>query len=395
VDAEEEQIKDVYAHFGLGAYFGQVFETTLCNLLILDARVRGEVANSAEVDALEVAQQKKTMGALIREFRTRTTLPPNAESIMGTALDRRNFLNHHFFRVHAEDFMSEAGRLKMLTELHRIQESIKEADQVATLLCMALMKFLGITPEIIRAEFEALQERAQGRTDPQRAKGTIMEMKYGQISQANRMNTSIYMCFEHIAEEDARAFVKKFAEQPHDQPQIMHTFTELVLGAFLCREEVPARYDHLIDGQTPDWSIVDGGVKGIVELVNFHTDESTERQIHEAMRSAGIWCDWMASNVNRLYDRIWQKAVAYKELRQRLAIPYAVGVFPKFEAAVEQHEVEECLHHEEYGLFRLYTDLSGVLYFEENCGRYTFRYIPNPAAERPLALPSGVLDLFN
>lgn len=220
-----------------------------------------------------------------------------------------------------------------------------------------------------------------------------MDMRYGRIAGGNCVNTAIYRCFEHIREDGARTFVKKFAEQPHDQPQVMHTFRELVIGAFLCREGVPVRYDQVIDGQTPDWSVVDGGVEGIIELVNFHTDQATETAIRDAMRSAGIWCDWMESNVNRLYDRIWQKASAYKELRQRRAIPYVVGVFGTFDAVVELREAQECLTHAEHGLFAMYPDLSGVAFFEENGGCYHFQYIPNPSAERPFAFPCGVLDL--
>jgi hypothetical protein len=78
-------------------------------------------------------------------------------------------------------------------------------------------------------------------------------MKFGQISPAPRMNATIYRCFELIGDEDARKFVKKFAEQPHDGPQVMHTFRELVVGAHMVTQGLPARYDDKVDGKKPDW----------------------------------------------------------------------------------------------------------------------------------------------
>ncbi len=218
-------------------------------------------------------------------------------------------------------------------------------------------------------------------------------MKYGQIAAGSRVNAAIYRCFEYITEDDARAFVKKFAEQPHDQPQVMHTFRELIVGAFLCRERFPARHDIEIDGQTPDWSVMDPDVTGVIELVNFHIDKATENEIGKAMAHRGAWAGWPGSNVDRLYDRIWAKAATYKELRERRSIPYVVGVFGTFTACTTMDEVEECLIHSEHGLFRLYPDLSGVLYFDESSGRYRFQYLSNPTAARPWAIPSGVLDL--
>jgi hypothetical protein len=221
----------------------------------------------------------------------------------------------------------------------------------------------------------------------------MTEIKYGRIAEKDDVNTAIYRCFEHITEEDARKFVKKFSEQPHHGSQVTHTFSELILGAFLCREGLPARYDWKIENETPDWSIIDGAPKGIVELVNFHTANATEQEIHAAMDQGGSWIGRLGSNVDRLYDRIWEKACAYKGIRDNMEIPYAVAVFSLFTACVQVHEVEECIYGDEHGLFQKYPDLSGVVFFDESGGVYRFRYIPNPAALRPWTLPIGAMDL--
>ena len=161
MEPDDGLVKDVYTRFGLAAYFGQCFEAGLCTLLLLDARMKGEVASVAEIDALELAHQKKTMGKLIKALQSRTQLPANAEAAMKLALDYRNFLNHRFFRERALDFMSVDGCRRMLAELECIQAVIQKADELCKPLCMALFQFLRIGPEVIEAEYAALMEKAR------------------------------------------------------------------------------------------------------------------------------------------------------------------------------------------------------------------------------------------
>ncbi len=151
-----------------------------------------------------------------------------------------------------------------------------------------------------------------------------MTMKYGQIAGNNSINAMIYHCFEYVCEEDERKFVKKFQEQPHDSDQIMHTFRELVLGAYLSSKGFRMRHDYVTDNQTPDWSILDvkgQSIVGIVELTNFHIDKATENEIEEQMHAKGIakyWRDQNKDNVERLYHAIWHKAPVYKSLTEKL-----------------------------------------------------------------------------
>ncbi len=84
-------------------------------------------------------------------------------------------------------------------------------------------------------------------------------MKYGQLAENKKIDTAIYQCFEFICEEDERKFVKKFRQQPHDQSQVLHSFRELILGAFLASNGFEVKHDYAIDNKTPDWSIFDNG----------------------------------------------------------------------------------------------------------------------------------------
>jgi hypothetical protein len=220
-------------------------------------------------------------------------------------------------------------------------------------------------------------------------------MKYGQIAESNKINYAIYQYFEHLCEEDQQRFVKKFREQPHDSDQIMHTFRELILGAYLSSRGFRVRHEYLVEGKTPDWCILDNRsvVVGIVELVNFHIDAVTESAIPKQIRAKSIavyWRDGNKNNVERLYYCIWDKMQKYQALIEKLRGPYIIGIFLDFKVVVDLEELRACLYPNDTGLFRMYRHVSGVLYFEENAGQYLFRYEQNPDALRRFDLPGGV-----
>lgn len=217
-------------------------------------------------------------------------------------------------------------------------------------------------------------------------------MKYGQIAGNNSINAMIYHCFRYICEEDKRKFVKKFHEQPQDSDQIMHTFRELVLGAYLSSKGFKVRHDYMIGNQTPDWTILDDegkSVTGIVELTNFHIDRATENEIEKQMSAkgfAGYWRDQNKDNVERLYQVISAKVSAYRSLVKELQVPYVVSLFGEFKAIVDFKEVRSCLFDEKTGLFGIYPELSGVLYFNDG---YFFNYASNPNTLQMIEVPDG------
>ena len=217
-------------------------------------------------------------------------------------------------------------------------------------------------------------------------------MKYGQIAGNKSINATIYRCFEHICEEDARKFVRKFNDQRHDGVQVMHTFRELILGAYLALSGLNVRYDYVVGTETPDWCVLDetSAPKIIVELTNFHIDKATEDAIEAKRQAGGMWVGWIGRNDDRLYNSIWHKASIYKTLVEECGISYSIAVFGEFPAAVDIDELHRCLFDRESGLFELYPVVSGVLFFEEISGQYQFSYMPNPEPLKALSLPNGV-----
>lgn len=130
-----------------------------------------------------------------------------------------------------------------------------------------------------------------------------MAFQYGQIAESQVVNAFIYFCFEEIEESIQHKFVKRFRQQPHDQAQVMHTFRELILGAYLLAVGFQVCYEQCLQGKTPDWLIVDDQLMplAIVELVNIHIDRKTEMtlQRHDKARPAVVsyWRDGNADNL--------------------------------------------------------------------------------------------------
>lgn len=153
-DEANDHVKTVYAHYGLALYLAQVLEHGLANTLMwaeLLPRQAGKPVLKkeweAEFDAFMHEQFQQTLGRLIRELKNATAVPENLESLLTEALERRNFLAHHFFRERAESFMSHEGREAMIEELKQAQRLFDDADQLLTTVAKPLRERYGLTDE--------------------------------------------------------------------------------------------------------------------------------------------------------------------------------------------------------------------------------------------------------
>jgi hypothetical protein len=200
-------------------------------------------------------------------------------------------------------------------------------------------------------------------------------MPYGQIAGNSSIDAKIKRCFEFVSEEDARKFILRFASLPEVDDTVderLHAFRELIIGAYLVTQRFPVEHSRLIEDKTPDWSILGdaGEVKAIVEVVTFH-------------RGA-------AKTADRLYATIQGKFSTYKGLADRNAIPYVVGIHVDFEHTVDESDISECLLHHEYGLFPVYPEVSGAIFFVITGANYPMSYYQNPHAMRPFFIPDGI-----
>ena len=159
-----EQIKEVYARFGLALYHAQVLEHGIVNaLVILDlistqrhlAKSQGEW--SGLVDEFMDLQFQKPLGRLIAALRSVSTVPSHLEALLREALESRNWLAHHFFRERAAEFLNSGGRDGMLAEVDRCRARFEAADSRLSEITGPLRKSAGLTDEMISAAISELK----------------------------------------------------------------------------------------------------------------------------------------------------------------------------------------------------------------------------------------------
>ena len=158
---DEQQAKHIYALAGLALYASQCLEVSLQQILLLQAKARGEIRILAEHDALEQRFSRHTLGRLLVTAREKVDINTNAASMLEHALDTRNRLAHGYFWSHAEDFCTTNGQRAMMEELLRFIRLFRLADRFCDAIVHVLLQTLGITKEQVEREYARMMDGLQ------------------------------------------------------------------------------------------------------------------------------------------------------------------------------------------------------------------------------------------
>jgi hypothetical protein len=93
---------------------------------------------------------------------------------------------------------------------------------------------------------------------------------------------------------------------------------------------------------------------------------------------------------DRLYAKIKGKFSIYKELADQHTLPYVVGIHVDFMHTIDNDDIHVCLFHDEGGLFSLYPEVSGAIFFVVDVASYPITYYQNPYAKRPFVISNGI-----
>ncbi len=205
---------------------------------------------------------------------------------------------------------------------------------------------------------------------------------------------------KYLNDQDRRAFLRKLHRQTGDKRQLAHTRLELIPGVFGARMGFLPRYEPNMEGQTPDWLFLaqESNAYFFADVLNFHMNQSIERKIEEAMQAGQSWGGDLPASEDRLHWPLKEKAAKYRELADRVSLPFVVFIYGWFESFLHPKEVECCLMSSEWGIFKDYPQLSGVYHFDDavpvgqNPG-YHFCFYANPIASRPLNLADGFVPV--
>jgi hypothetical protein len=160
---ESDQARDTYAYYGLAMYTAQVFEHEVVNLLVLAHIVRAqENAERILSDPWE-RRFRDTLGQLSQRLKPYLAHDQQLVYDIANGVRTRNHLAHSYWRVHAEDAVSVAGRAEMIEELIGIKDMFADLDERLTRVSKPFRKSLGITDERIQEQYDEMKKRVAER----------------------------------------------------------------------------------------------------------------------------------------------------------------------------------------------------------------------------------------
>ena len=167
-ESHEEQVKEIYARFGLAIYQAQCLEHALVNALVMidlipNERHKVKTRDQWEevVDSFMDSKFELTLGRLIRSLSSVTAVPEHLSKDLSSALKLRNYLAHNYFRERAEAFMSATGRRRMFDELIEAYDQLSKADDELSAVVKPAAVRAGLTPDIQEKAFRELLARAK------------------------------------------------------------------------------------------------------------------------------------------------------------------------------------------------------------------------------------------
>jgi hypothetical protein len=120
---EEEDVKETFAYFGAAMYQAQVLELTLANFL---TTVHGSPMRDIwDFDHDLREHLDSTLGEMFKKLKD-LVAPDELLLKLESALQKRNWLAHNYFRERASQFVNARGREAMKRELSQIEKQFED-----------------------------------------------------------------------------------------------------------------------------------------------------------------------------------------------------------------------------------------------------------------------------
>lgn len=161
-DPDDDEVREVYAHYGLAMYAAQCVEATLVMLIIASKLDERSSFTKADHDALWESLWQRAMRARIKKTLKAVKLPDSVAADLDRVCDLRNALAHNFFFDHATSFLTNEGRAAMKAQLESARDEFFALDEQLTATYRALTRTHGITDEVVeQAMSEVLTATAE------------------------------------------------------------------------------------------------------------------------------------------------------------------------------------------------------------------------------------------
>jgi hypothetical protein len=162
---ESDQVRDVYAHFGLAVYLAQCLEQSIFQHLLFFEHFPKAIASFkskeswiSAFDAFESRELGQTMGKLIRRLKEAGQPTDSIQVMLADALQKRNWLSHGYFPDRAVALTLESGREKMIGELESIQLLFREVAGKIDAITMPVTRSYGLTDEAMATVMTKIRE---------------------------------------------------------------------------------------------------------------------------------------------------------------------------------------------------------------------------------------------
>ena len=156
MDSESEQIRDVYAYFGLAMYQAQALERQLAIILATKYGPGPKRITRGQFDNLLEGLFSKTLGHLVESISEVADLSEDEEERLREALTKRNWLAHRYFWERAAEFMSDSGRVSMVEELRDTATLFEALDKLFTSRTNEWGESIGVTRQTVDKHLERL-----------------------------------------------------------------------------------------------------------------------------------------------------------------------------------------------------------------------------------------------
>ncbi|MBI5715835.1 MAG: hypothetical protein HZC38_20740 [Chloroflexi bacterium] len=154
MEDQEELIKEVFAQFGAAYYHSEVLHRGLCNIYSLATFDKVEDITRPRVEEKLAVAFSLTLGQMVEK--TKELFPSDLQQRLEVALDKRNYLAHHFWFERNPLMFSEQGLLELRQELLELTDLFSKLDEAITEYFKPKRQAMGVTDELIQESFDKL-----------------------------------------------------------------------------------------------------------------------------------------------------------------------------------------------------------------------------------------------
>lgn len=165
-DPHDEQVREVYARYGLAMFQAQVLEHGMVNAMLVLSLLptirtfKDDAAWEAAFDRFYDVELAKTFGNMLNRLEPLDGFPPDLLTRLRAAKLQRDHLAHRFFREHDIDFMTADGRTKMIAECENIIVLFRDLDRKVEAFAKPERERFGITDEWIDKHVRMMEVEA-------------------------------------------------------------------------------------------------------------------------------------------------------------------------------------------------------------------------------------------